>query len=209
LFIRNCLTDIRHLTVIHPQDSFRTVLDKMGEHLSLPCVTDDNTFVGIVSKRTIFEEFQKKAKQGVSFDEFLDTPVEPAVNVSITPLSMTSDFEDTLDIIIRHPFVPIVETGKLLGIVKRGDVNQALSVAFGTNVKSHRLLLGLADVEGALQLLFSVTHKLGIDVVTAVPFDAGENQLNRRLILKVEPTANMKQLVEHLERAGFLIIEAN
>jgi predicted transcriptional regulator len=207
LFIRNCLTDIKHLTVVHPNDSVQTVLDQMADHLSLPVTEPDATFVGIVSKRTIFDVFREEAKRGVSFAEFCTRPVGPCVNTSITSLSLNSHFEETIDIIIRHPFVPIVESGKLIGIVKRGDVNRALSVAFATNVEAHRLLLGLADVEGALYQVFSVTHRLGINVITAVTFDADEHPLNRRMILKVEKSSNLDELVQHLERAGFMIIE--
>jgi predicted transcriptional regulator len=209
LFIRNCLTETRHLTVVHPEDSVAAVLDQMADHLSLPCTEQDGTFVGIVSKRTIFDAFREAAEQGVSFAEFKEQPIRPCIDTSITPLSLNSHFEETIDIIIRHPFVPIVESGKLVGIVKRGDVNHALSVVFATNVEAHRLLLGLADVEGALYQVFSVTHRLGINVITAVTFDADEHPLNRRMILKVEKNCNLDELVHHLERAGFLIIDVS
>lgn len=209
LFIRNCLTESKHLTIVHPEDSIQAVLDKMADLLSLPCTLADGTFVGIVSKRTIFEAFTKAANTGMKYDEFVVQPVEICVNTSITPLTLNSYFEDTLDIIIRHPFVPIVESGKLLGIVKRGDVNHALAIAFATNVENHRLLLGVADVEGALRQLFTVTHKLGINVITAIPFDAEENPLNRRLVLKVEKSSKLTELVEQLERTGFMIINVS
>lgn len=209
MFIRNCLTERKHLSVVHPNQTVKTVLEQMEKHLSLPCVGDNDEFVGMVSKRTVFDAFQKASANGISYDDFLDTSIEDCIDKSIPTLTLQSYFEDTIDIVIRHPFVPIVESNRLLGIVKRGDVNHALTIAFATNVDSHRLLIGMPEIEGALQKLFSVTHKLEINVITAVPFDAGPNALNRRLILKVAKTSNLDELVQQLEKAGFLMIETS
>jgi predicted transcriptional regulator len=207
LFIRNCLTERKLLTVVRPEQTIQEALDAMQGHLSLPCVTEDDDFVGMVSKRTIFEAFQAAHGEGVSYEEFLSQPIQGCVDRTVKTLDLDASFEDTIDIIIRHPFVPIVEGSKLIGIVKRGDVNGALSVAFATNVDSHRLLLGMPEMEGVLQRLFTVTHKLEINVITAIPFDAGPHVLNRRLILKVSKTSNLDELVHQLEKAGFLIID--
>ncbi len=209
MFIRNCLTEMRNLTVVYPSDTIATVLEKMEGHLSLPCISEDHTFIGMVSKRTIFEAFQSANEAGQTYESFLYTSVAPCIETSIISLSMESFFEETIEIITRHPFVPIVAEGKLLGIVKRSDVQHALSIAFATNIESHRLLIGVAEVEGVLERLFNITHKLGLNVVTCIPFDAGKNPLNRRVILKVEKSAKLKTLVQQLERAGFLVISSN
>lgn len=207
MFIRNCLTKRSDLTVIHPGNTVQEVLERMAGHLSLPCVDADNRFLGIVSKRTIFEAFQTAHMSGVDFTAFCERTIDPCIDASVATLTSDDSFEDTIDIIVRHPFVPVVENSKLVGIVKRGDINQALAVAFATGVDSHRLLIGAAEVEGALHRLFTITHRLNIPVITAVPFDAGTNHLNRRLIVKVARTNKLETLVDQLERAGFLVIE--
>jgi len=206
LFIRNCLTERKSLTVVYPTDSISEVLDKMAGLLSLPCVLRDDTFLGLVSKRTIFEAFQTAAKLGMDYTAFLTQTADSCINTDCTPLALDAYFEETIDIITRHPFVPIVENGKLIGIVKRSDVQNALSIAFATRVSADRLVLGIAEMEGALERLFNITHRLNLNVITAVPFDAGSNPLNRRLILKVDKSNKFTVLKEQLERAGFLII---
>lgn len=206
MFIKNCLTDKRQLTVIHPGETVSDVLSKMAQHLSLPCVAVDGTFLGMVSKRTIFEAFQRAVERGTPYDAFIEGPIDDAIHRDVPTLPLDGQFERALDIIIRHPFVPIVEQGQFVGIVKRSDVNDALSVAFATHVPADRLLLGLAEVEGSLERLFNVTHRLGINVITAVPFDAGDT-LNRRLILKVTQSGKLDTLIFNLEKAGFLVIE--
>lgn len=208
MLIRNCLTDRKYLTVVFPSDTIKEVLEKMEGHLSLPCVDEGDRFLGIISKRTIFESFQRGTKEGESYEDFLRTPARDSVDPTVATLSLNDPFERTVDIIIRHPFVAIVDDGVLLGIVKRGDVNQVLSVAFANNIESQRLLLGTAEVEGALQRLFTVTHRLEINVITAIPFDAGTNVLNRRILLKVTKTNRFGQLVQQLEKAGFLVVES-
>lgn len=207
MFIRNCLTKRSDLTVVHPEDRIGDVLQHMTGHLSLPCVDSEDKFLGLVSKRTIFESFQTAHDNNVSYDDFCNQSVAPCIDNTVATLTSEDSFEDTIDIIVRYPFVPIVENNKLVGIVKRGDVNQALAIAFATGVDSHRLVIGSIEVEGALHRLFTITHRLGIPVITAVPFDAGTNPLNRRLIVKVARTNKLQTLVDQLERGGFLVIE--
>lgn len=209
LFIRNCMTETRHLTLVHPSDTISDVLKKMEGHLSLPCVAEDNTFLGMVSKRTVFEGFQSAYDGGQIYESFLCTNAAACVENSVQTLTLDSFFEETIEIITHYPFVPIVENNKLLGIVKRSAVQHALSVAFAVQIESDRLLLGVAEVEGVLERLFKITHKLGLNVVTLVPFDAGNNPLNRRLILKVSKSQKLETLVDQLERAGFLVIMVN
>lgn len=206
MFIRNAITDVSKLKVLLQEDTVQAVLERMDGHLSLPCVTENNVFLGMVSKRTIFEEFLKIADQGIPFAEFIRQAIYPCVDTSVPTLTRDSFFEDTIEIITRYPFVPIVEDGKLIGIVKRSAVNTALSVAFATNVKTQRILLGMAEVEGALQRLFTITHRLGINVVTAVPFDARPDALNRRVILKVTPTPKFDELCEQLDEMGYMLL---
>lgn len=211
MFIRNALTETKKLTVLTKGESIRDALVKMESHLSLPCLDKDGRFVGMLSKRTVFENFQKAVADGETYDTFLDRTVDSCVDQNVPTLGLTSHFEDTLDIIIRYPFVPIVEGGKLVGIVKRSDVNHALSIAFATNIAAdtQRIMLGMAEVEGALQRLFTITHRLGINVVSAVTFDARPDALNRRLILKVTRTNKFDELCKQLERAGYSLLDVD
>ncbi len=209
LFIRNCLTKRDALNIIHPDETIATVLKKMEKHLSLPCATANHEFLGLISKRTIFDAFLTAHQEGILFDEFAKESCEVCINREVSTLTLRNHFEETIEIITRQPFVPIVEGDVLLGIVKRSDVQRSLAIAFATNIHADRLLLGVAEAEGALQRLFTVTHRLGINVVTCVALDAEESALNRRVILKVEKTQKLDQLIQQLERAGYLIISVN
>jgi len=206
MFIQNALTDLNKLTVVHPSDKIGDVLKQMENHLSLPCVEENAIFLGMVSKRMMFDLFIQTAGNGETYADFLTREVRCCLDTGISTLMLDSPFEATLDIIIRYPFVPIVQDGRLLGIVKRSDVNRALEIAFATQVPTQRILLGMAEIEGALQRLFAITHRLGINVVTAVTFDARPDALNRRLILKVTPTPKFPELCTQLERAGYSLL---
>lgn len=208
MLIRNCLTERKNLTVVYPHETIQQVIQRMDNHLSLPCTDEDNRFLGFVSKRRIFEAFLAESKRGTSFDEFETWSVSICIDPSVATLQVDDPFEKTIDIIIRHPFVAIVDDDQLIGIVKRGDVNAVLSVAFANNIDSQRLLIGTAEVEGALERLFNVIHRLEINVITAIPFDAGPNSLNRRILLKVSKTEKFPQLIQQLEKSGFLIVQA-
>lgn len=209
MFIRNCLTEAKYLTVVTPEDTISTVLEKMQGHLSLPVVSVNGEFLGLISKRTIFEAYLSRQDTGESFDTFLECDAGRAVNSSVTPLSLDDFFENTIEVITQIPFVPIVEQKKFVGIVKRSDVQSALAVAFATNVTADRILLGVAEVEGLLERLFNITHRLGLNVITCIPFDASHSPLNRRVLLKVEKSNKLDAFVTQLEKSGFLVIEVN
>ncbi|WP_339062182.1 CBS domain-containing protein [Tepidibacillus marianensis] len=205
MFIRNCITSMENLVIIKETDSIGYTLRvlKENELKSAPVLNSEGKFIGIISKETLFEKVEKNPN--MSFVIYKENRVTDVV-VPIQTLQIDSRFEETLPLIIRYPFVPIVDEKQMfIGIVKRKSITQTLEAAFGVGVLGLRLLIGTPELEGRLERILDIAHQLHLNVITAMAFDAGET-LTRRILLKVEPTDQKNELIRRLERNGFKVL---
>jgi len=208
MFIRNCLTKLDEITVLYPNTTVEIALNTMQELqlASLPVINENKQLVGIISKENIMEYLYKQ-RENITFSEFKKEEIKEAIRTMPT-LSLDDTFEATLPIIVRNPFVPIIDTEqKLIGIIKRKSVTEALESAFGVGVKGVRILIGTTEGEGLLNKILEETHKYNINVIAAVSFDSGE--FTRRIMLKVKNTEHTYELINHLEKIGFRILSIN
>ncbi len=205
MFIRNCLTERKELVILRKKDTIGHAIEELQKYQlkSLPVTDDEDKFIGILSKEGLFELIE----QGVikNLEELKKQSIEEAISF-ISPLKLSNRFEETLPIIVRYPFVPIVDDkGTLLGIVKRQEITNALESSFGVGVSGVRLLLGTAEIEGRLNKIVNLSHDMHVNIITAVTFDAGE-KFNRRILLKIEHTEQQEKFIQRLEKNGFTIL---
>lgn len=205
MFIRNCLSEKIDLVTLNKNDTIEHAVSVLQKNnlKSVPVVDDEGKFVGILSKEGMFELFETGLTD--TLDNLKKQPIEKAIT-RIKPLSLDSKFEETLPIIVRFPFVPIVgDNGKLLGIVKRKAITNSLESSFGVGVPGIRVLIGTAEMEGRLGKILEITRNMHLNVITAVAFDAGEH-FNRRVLLKTEKSDKKEELLNRLESNGFNIL---
>jgi len=205
MFIRNCISDIRDLVTLKNTDSIGNALKIMEDNnlKSVPVIDENGRFEGILSKEGLFELFERGFNG--TYEDLRKEVITEAIS-RIQPLSLDSKFEETLPIIVRYPFVPIIDEKQiLLGIVKRKEITGALESSFGVGVSGIRILIGTAEMEGRLEKILEITHGLHLNVVTAIAFDA-QDKFNRRVLLKIEHTEDKGELVERLVKNGFKIL---
>ncbi|OEF99930.1 hypothetical protein BHF71_07425 [Vulcanibacillus modesticaldus] len=205
MFIHNCITYARNLVTLKKDDTIGHAISVMKKNQlkSIPVIDDDGKFVGILSKEGLFEIFEKG-----QIGDYEDLKREPiAMGISkIEPLNLDSRFEQLLPIIVRYPFVPIIDDeGIFQGIVKRKEITRALESSFGVGVSGIRILIGTLEMEGRLEKILEIVHHLHLNVITALAFDAGE-KFNRRVLLKIEHTDKKEELLNILEKNGFKIL---
>ena len=205
MFIRNCITNVADLVTIHESESIGNALDLFNKNRlkSAPVIKENGSYAGILSKEKLFELMELNVAK--SFEDLKKLPVSEATDI-INPLNLDSRFEETFPIIVRYPFVPIIdENNQFLGIVKRKEITQALESSFGVDVAGLRLLIGTAELEGRLEKILEITHQLHLNVITAVAFDAGD-RFNRRVLLKVKHNNQKEELIHRLQKHGFSIL---
>lgn len=205
MFIRNCISNIRDLVTLQKDDTIGHALKVMEAHKlkSVPVINNNGKYEGILSKEGLFEVFEKGFNG--TFEELKNKNIEEIIS-RIQPLYLDSRFEETLPIIVRYPFVPIVdEENMLLGIVKRKEITNALESSFGVGAAGIRILIGTAEMEGRLEKILDIAHSLHLNIITALAFDA-KDKFNRRVLIKVEHTDKKEEFIDRLEKNGFKIL---
>ncbi len=206
MFIRNCITYVEDLVILNDdyivEDAIKILKDNNLK--SIPVIDRNGFFLGILSKESLFELFEKGLFK--SYNELKNETIIQAITY-IKPLNLNNFFEETLSIIVRYPFVPIVDDeNHLLGIVKRKDITHTLETSFGINVPGIRLLIGVPEMEGRLEKILKYAHNYHINVITALAFDAGE-RFNRRVLLKINFTDQKDKFISDLETHGLKVIK--
>ncbi|MDR6224985.1 CBS domain-containing protein [Desmospora profundinema] len=206
MFIQNCLTPKEEIVTVTPQtpipDLFRT-LEQHGLE-SIPVIDDKGLFLGITGyghvMKTLAEsgEWDRSLREGTVADHFY----------VIDPLSINNDFEETLPIMVRYPFVPVVDEDgfTFLGIVKISDIEAALASTYGYELPGVRFLLALVlDAPHELEHILESVKPYDVNIISVVTFDAGDAAA-RRILLKTGPTEHVEEICKNLEERGFRIM---
>ncbi|UFJ42941.1 CBS domain-containing protein [Brevibacillus humidisoli] len=171
---------------------------------SIPVVADDGSFYGALSKRSLFELFEKGLFRG-SYEEFIQLPLAEGVDRRVPALTEQHLFEDALPIIVRYPFVPVVdEANHFLGILKRKDVELELESAFGMNIAATRMVIAQYERKGILQEIMSTLVKHDANVVSCISFDSKHHGV-RRILTKYKSTESGERIKQDLEQRGFVV----
>jgi len=136
MFIRNCLSPKKDLTLLTPTMTIGETLKRLGTtHYSLPVVSEEGTFLGILSKRSILE-YYKSQPDTISLYELHQKNIEPCIDTEANKFVDLSKghFEDCLPIVVRYPFVPVLDGKKFVGIIKRSLIEKTLASCFGVGV---------------------------------------------------------------------------
>ncbi len=212
MFIKNCLTPKSKLALLTPNTTIGEALARMKsvKAFSLPMVDKDDNFAGLISKRSMFEYLENHPNQ-FTFAEFMDQPVSIVLDES-AKLFVDIDsghFEDLLPVIVRYPFVPIVEYGsKFIGIVKRSEIENALESSFGRHIPGIRIMLAVDDSEGTLLNISQIIYKHGVKIIATIAFEAGESFV-RRIMLKLDENDRMGDIIHELEVHGYRVLEVS
>ncbi|MCS1352005.1 CBS domain-containing protein [Mechercharimyces sp. CAU 1602] len=205
MFIKNCLSPQDSIETITPSTTIRQAITTLSELEleSLPVVDEHGTFLGITGYTYIFKEIctGSLALDETAFDQ-------PVIIHKMNPLLITDDFEDTLPLIVRYPFVPIVDEDgySFLGIVKISDIERGLVSTYGNDVPGTRFLLGvLNDVPHVLEHVLDAVKPTDSNIISIATFDAGSDNA-RRILLKVESEKDTEKIKENLEQSGFRIL---
>ncbi|CAN5747433.1 acetoin utilization AcuB family protein [soil metagenome] len=106
--------------------------------------------------------------------------------------------------------LPVVDDGRLVGIITTSDVMQALVYLVGAHEPGSRMEIAVPDRPGALAGVAGVFGMFGINIVS-VAMGARENsptngELDERLIVFRVDTIDPGEVVVHLENAGYRVL---
>ncbi len=206
MFLKECLTPLSSISTVYPSDKISRALELMKEKnlYSIPVMDHDGSFYGALSKRSLFELFEKGIFRG-SYQDFIGLPLAEGVDRTIPKLTAENLYEDALPIIVRYPFVPIVDQDeKFVGIIKRKDMELVLESAFGMGVKGTRMILTHYEGKGLLKEIMSILSFHNANVISCVSFDS-EHHGVRRILTKYISDDRSDVIRKELEQRGFVI----
>ncbi|MDV2686549.1 CBS domain-containing protein [Alkalihalophilus lindianensis] len=208
MFIRNCLTPKKELTLLSSTMTIKDALVTMkGAHYSLPVINDAGSYLGILSKRSILEYLETQDEQTTLLELYqhaISNCIDVSANDSVDLHS--SHFEDCLPIIVRYPFVPVLDNGEFVGIVKRSFIERTLEDCFGVGVEGTRILLGVHNQSGTLHSITKILQKYDINIISDIAFESDSSYL-RRILIKIEKSPHLNKVTADIEKHGYRILE--
>lgn len=208
MFIRNCLTPKKELTLLTPNLTIGETLKIFGSsHYSLPVISQEGSFLGILSKRSILEYYETQPETA-TLGELHQQTIEPCIDTDANETVDLNEghFEDCLPIIVRYPFVPVLDEEEFVGIIKRSIIEKTLESCFGVGVKGIRILLGVHDSVGTLLGITKIINKYGVNIISDIGFESDSTYL-RRLLIKIEDTPNLAKILKDLNKHGYRVLE--
>jgi acetoin utilization protein AcuB len=127
----------KSLITIKPHDTLRQARERMAKHRinQLPVVVNDK-LVGIVTDRDLRDAYPSSLRpfRGKDIDEFGDSHlVEEVMTYSVVTVSPQTSLRDAALQLRQQRFgaLPVVENGKLVGIITRSDLLDAMLAEHG------------------------------------------------------------------------------
>lgn len=198
--------------VIDPETSILDALHIMKEKKirRLPVVAHEK-LVGIVTERDL-KEVQSLKTTSLSVFELnyllAKTPVKEVMTKN--PITVTPDTTiEEAAVIMRDNEIsglPVVEDGKIVGIVTETDIFDMLVKLLGFR-RGVRITLSLENRVGAIADLTTIFKDLGINIISIVVFDE-ENKKEGNVVVRVEAEETEK-IVSALESNGIKVIHVS
>ncbi|MFS0781351.1 CBS domain-containing protein [Bacillus sp. 1P06AnD] len=205
MFVKSIMKPRHDCYTVKSTDSLQTAMDVLSKNgVDAVPVLNGNKYAGILTQYTIYEGY---FKNGGSRDEFLQQKTAGELaGYSDEFLRGDEIFEHTVIKMKKFPLLPVLDgKGEFYGIVTRYDVLDQFQSAFGMQKKGIRIAFTSVETEGRLAKFTDIAHQYHEHIISLVTFDEGD-PLVRRIVMKIEPTANLEKFTKKLEESGFRIL---
>ena len=202
MMVKNIMIPVEKLTTVALEDTVGDTIKLIDAHnlLSLP-VVQGNKFVGIISKKYIFEEY---FNNGGEKELFLERKVAEFMKTKINAVNERDLIEVPGKILAERnlQFIPVVnEKGNFNGIVTHKAIFRTFNKILG--VGHTRIEVITRDVKGRLAALTEIITKQGVNIISIAEIDIEVMNL-REIIMRVD-SENIKELIEALNEGGFKV----
>jgi acetoin utilization protein AcuB len=205
---------MRNPVFVDENDSMKKAMDllKDREIRHLPVLKDGEKLVGIVTERDIKQASPSPAT-ALEIREIYYLLDKVKVKQIITrrpyTISSTAPIEEAA-LIMREKRIgclPVVEEGRLVGILTETDILDAFIESMGVSGPGYRMELALANKPGMLYEVLKLMKDFDSNVVS-VATASHDEQGKKILILRIE-TKNYKLLKAALKKGGYEILSAD
>jgi acetoin utilization protein AcuB len=205
---------MRNPVSVDENDSMKKAMDLLKERdiRHLPVLKDGDKLVGILTERDIKQASPSPAT-ALEIREiyYLLDKVKIKQIMTRRPytISSTAPIEEAA-LIMREKKIgclPVVDSGKLVGILTETDILDAFIEAMGVSGPGYRMELALPNRPGMLFEVLKLMKDFDANVVSVAtaPHDDTDRKI---LILRIE-TKNYKLLKAAIKKAGFEMLSAD
>jgi acetoin utilization protein AcuB len=179
-------------------DAYRTMREKAFRHLP---VVDGGRLVGVVTDRDL-----RLATSALAPAPF---PADSSVSAVMCPEPLTADAEDAVEDAARVMrerkigCLPVVEDGRVVGIITGIDLLDALIRMTGVDKPSGRMEVRLADRPGELARLTAFLGDRNLNIHSILTSPEGPEHV--RAVLRVG-SIETRLLARDLREAGFEVV---
>jgi acetoin utilization protein AcuB len=206
----------KDLATIRPDASFyeaRTLIhDKGIRHL--PVVDKSGKLAGLVTDRDIRRASPSDATT-FSVHELHYLLGKLQVSSFMTPrdklITITPDtiVEEAAQLMHDHKIgcLPVVEGGKMVGMITETDILDLFVDVFGLRLKGTRLAIALEDRPGQMSGALEVMKARSVNVISII---SPSYQIDGRRVAAIRiQTDDYKPIVEDLEKKGYQVLSVN
>ncbi|MBC9785755.1 CBS domain-containing protein [Heliobacterium chlorum] len=197
---------IRDVSVVKADTSVfdaLTLAEKMRvRHLP---VVEENEVIGIISDRDL-----RDVKPSVLCSEKLDiltsTYVKDIMHAQVVTVHPLDAIEDAARMIYEHRVgcLPVVQKGKLVGIVTTSDLLHALVDLMGMGQPGSHLEIELPNQPGALLDITRIIKDNGINIIS-IYINPDKNMEKRVVSLRIA-TFDPRRIIEQIKSAGYPVL---
>ncbi|NLC76065.1 MAG: CBS domain-containing protein [Clostridia bacterium] len=197
----------REVITIGREDSVHVALGKTKEHRirHLP-VVEGERLVGIVSDRDLRDVSPSNLLQAQDIDILKSTKVKDIMKCPVLTAHPLDGIEEVARVMYEYKIgcLPVVKSGKLVGIVTETDILRILVELVGTLEPGTTLEIQVPDRPGALAEVTLAIKKHGVNLCSVLMRNGYVP--NTRLITAKLQTKNVSAVIEDIEQLGFKVL---
>ncbi len=184
-------------------DAMSLMKEKGIKHLP---VTKGGILKGIISDRDVKEFTPSKA---TSLDMYelhyllAKTTVKELMKAKVIITAPDTPVEEAAMIMLDHNIgcLPIVEQGKLVGIISDRDIYRALVDITGVRHGGHRIYVTIENRPGSVKDVADIIRKYKYRLLSILTSYEGVKEGYRDVVLRAKGAGNFKGMKEELERS--------
>jgi acetoin utilization protein AcuB len=173
MLVQDCMT--RNPICVRPEsDPVAAIgLIKAGGFRHLPVRDTNGALVGIVDRTDIETFLAKAGSPGVMKRAHR---VEQVMKRNVISVAPTCPLEEAASLMVQHKIgsLPVLEDGKLVGIITETDIFTRFAAILGGGTSSLRLTVQVQDRPGQLAEVAGRIAGVGGNITSIVAFDAGK-----------------------------------
>ena len=195
-----------------PDMSIQDASDLMArEHVHrLPVLDKGGRLVGVISEKDILKAAPSPASTLSAYEtNYLLSKLTVKKIMSRNPVTVTKDttVEDAATMMVDQDLscLPVLEDGKLVGIVSKSDLFKMLLETFGARIPGTNISFLVEDQKGCMAKIIGDISSGGLDLVTCAVLN-GTDPSNRLITVKVSG-ATESELVDIIKPYAIQVMD--